>query len=109
MSDLIAEADELFKNLSEDVPKPVNSFMNFVKTAKTKGVLDSKTKTLICVSLAVAQQCTWCIAVHVKNAVNEGAGKEEILDAAMMAVVMGGGPKIMYLKVLYDELNKYFE
>lgn len=109
MSDLIAETDALFKNLSEDAPKPVNSFMNFVKTAKTKGVLDSKVKCLICVSLAVAQQCTWCIAVHVKNAVNEGASKEEILDAAMMAVVMGGGPKMMYFKVLYDELDKYFE
>jgi len=109
MSDLIAEADELFKNLSEDVPKPVNSFMNFVKTAKTKGALDSKTKTLICVALAVAQQCTWCIAVHVKNAVSEGASKKEILDAAMMAVVMGGGPKMMYMKVLYEELDKYFE
>jgi alkylhydroperoxidase/carboxymuconolactone decarboxylase family protein YurZ len=47
--------------------------------------------------------------VHVKNAVNEGASKEEILDAAMMAVVMGGGPKMMYFKVLYDELDKYFE
>jgi hypothetical protein len=24
-------------------------------------------------------------------------------------VVMGGGPKMMYFKVLYDELDKYFE
>ncbi len=108
MQDLVTQTDEMFKSLSEDMPKPANSFMNFVKTAKTKGVLDSKFKTLICVALAVSQQCSWCIAVHVQNAVNEGASKEEILDAAMMSVVMGGGPKMMYFNVLYQELEKYF-
>ncbi len=32
-----------------------------------------------------------------------------MLEAAMMAVVMGGGPKLMYMEILYEELDKYFD
>ncbi len=60
-------------------------------------------------ALGVAFQCTWCIAMHVKGCFDTGSSKEEILDAAMMAVVMGGGPKLMYIEVVYEELDKYYK
>ena len=69
---------------------------------------DGKNKSLIGVALAISSQCTWCIATHVKTAVDAGASKAEIVDAAMMAVMMGGGPKLMYLTVLYEELANHF-
>lgn len=84
-------------------------FAGFVKIAEKQGALDEKTKHLTLISLAVAFQCTWCIAIHTKGCVDAGASKDEILEAAMMAVVMGGGPKLMYMEVLYEELDKYFK
>jgi alkylhydroperoxidase/carboxymuconolactone decarboxylase family protein YurZ len=48
----------------------------------------------------MAFQCAWCIAVPVKGCVDQSATKEEILEAAMLAVVMGGGPKLMYIKIV---------
>jgi alkylhydroperoxidase/carboxymuconolactone decarboxylase family protein YurZ len=48
------------------------------------------------------------IAKHIDGAVMAGATKEEILDACMLAVIMGGGPKLMYMNIVYEELEKYF-
>lgn len=94
--------------LMKDMPEDVKNFSAFVKAAEAPGALDDKTKHLMLLSLGVAFQCAWCIALHTKGCVDAKATKEEILEAAMMAVVMGGGPKLMYLDVVYEELDKYF-
>ena len=53
----------------------------------------------------MANQCDTCIAVHLADAVKSGAGREEILEAAWLAVLMGGGPKLTYLKYVLKELD----
>ncbi len=103
------EIERLFKNLKKDLPKEVSAFVNFGQIAKQDGAIDKKHKSLILVSLAVASQCELCIAVHIRNAVDEGASKEEILEAALLSVVMGGGPCLMNMNIVYDELAQHFE
>ncbi|MCM0755009.1 carboxymuconolactone decarboxylase family protein [Desulfovibrio aminophilus] len=105
---LLEEANALFKELKKSTPPQFDSLMEFMKNAKAEGALDGKAKNLTLVSLAVANQCDWCIAVHVANAVKSGASREEILEAAWLAVLMGGGPKLMYLKVVLDEVGLHF-
>lgn len=107
--DRLQEAQGMMGRLMGDLPDELKSFAGFVKIAEKQGALDEKTKHLTLISLAVAFQCTWCIAIHTKGCVDAGATKDEILEAAMMAVVMGGGPKLMYMEVLYEELDKYFK
>lgn len=104
----LQEVGVMFQRLSKDMPNEVSSFMGFVKAAEKPGALEEKTKHLMLLSLGVAFQCGWCIAMHVKGCVDAKATKEEILEAAMMAVVMGGGPKMMYIEIVYEELDKYF-
>lgn len=95
--------------LMKDMPEQLKHFGGFVKVAEAEGALEEKIKHLMLLSLGVAFQCTWCIAIHVKGCVDQNATKEEILEAAMMAVVMGGGPKLMYIEVVYEELDRYFK
>ena len=104
----LQETGSLMGRLMKDMPDQVKQFAGFVKIAEADGAIDEKTKHLMLLSLGVAFQCSWCIAIHVKGCVDQGCSKEEILEAAMMAVVMGGGPKLMYLEVVYEELDKYF-
>ncbi|EQD56132.1 carboxymuconolactone decarboxylase-related protein, partial [mine drainage metagenome] len=52
--------------------------------------------------MAVAAQCEWCIAFHVKSAVGLGATRGELMEAGFVAVVMHGGPGLTYLKPLVD-------
>lgn len=103
----LQEAGGVMKRLMQDMPEQMGSFGAFIQAAEKKGALDEKTKHLMLCSLAVAFQCAWCIAVHVKDCVDAGATKEEILEAAMTAVIMGGGPKLMYIQIVYEELDKY--
>jgi alkylhydroperoxidase/carboxymuconolactone decarboxylase family protein YurZ len=48
-----------------------------------------------------------CIVVHVKNAVNAGANKQEILEAAWVAVMMGGGPALSYIQCVLKALEDF--
>ncbi len=104
----LQETGSLMGRLMKDMPDQVKQFAGFVKIAEADGAIDEKTKHLMLLSLGVAFQCSWCIAIHTKGCVDQDCSKEEILEAAMMAVVMGGGPKLMYLEVVYEELDKYF-
>jgi len=47
--------------------------------------------------------------VHVRNAVMNQATKEEILEAAMLNVLFGGGTGIMDMHVVYEELYNHFD
>jgi alkylhydroperoxidase/carboxymuconolactone decarboxylase family protein YurZ len=45
----------------------------------------------------------------VQNAVTNGATKDEIIDAGLLAVAMGGSPKMMHMRYVYEELDKLYE
>jgi len=103
------ETNEMFGRLKKDMPKELSGFINFSQVTKSDGAIDKKYKELILVALGVSSQCSWCISMHIESAVKFGATKEEILNACMLAVVMGGGPKLMYMNVVYEELDKHFK
>jgi alkylhydroperoxidase/carboxymuconolactone decarboxylase family protein YurZ len=50
-----------------------------------------------------------CVALHVENAASLGASREEILQAAFMAVAMGGSPKLKYLMYVFEALEDLFD
>ena len=106
--DLIEKVDSVFMTLGEETQEQLSSFINFFKSAKSAGYVEHKTKNLILVSLAVHSECDWCIALQVQNAVGAGATREEIIESAWLAVILGGGPKLMHLKIVIDELERYF-
>jgi AhpD family alkylhydroperoxidase len=88
-------------------PEQAKAFMEFVRKAEAKGALDVKTKELISVALSIAEHCEWCIAFHVKNAIEAGATREEIMEACFVAVVMGGGPSLVYMKLVMDAVDEF--
>lgn len=96
-SERLAEINELITRLGKDVPDEIGAFMEFAKLTEKTSAIDAKNKALINVALAISAQCEWCIALHVKDAVDAGATKKEIVEAAMQAVLMHGGPALMYM------------
>lgn len=103
--ELLKEAQENMGKLSKETPEQMQAFMKFKETTE-KGKLDKKTISLIGIACSVMAHCEWCIALHVKEALDLGASKEEILESAWTAVLMGGGPSLMYsqcvLKAIED-------
>ena len=83
----------------------MKSFRALHSQTMKKGALDVKTKELLAIGAGVSSQCEWCIAIHVKNALDVGATREEILEAGWVTVMMGGGPKLMYMQGLLKALE----
>ena len=85
----------------------LDAVMNLMKEAEKPGALSTKEKELISVALGIAAHCEYCIALHVKNALDAGANRQEILEAAFVAGLMGGGPSIAYIGPVLDALDAY--
>jgi len=101
--------NEILENLgkfSKETPEQMKGFHKFLEAVEKGGALDVKQKELIAIACSVVAHCEWCIAYHVKGALNANATKEEILESAWVGVLMGGGPALMYaqgvLKALED-------
>lgn len=84
-----------------------DAVMNLIKEAEKPGALSTKEKELISIALGVAAHCAYCIALHVKNSIDAGATKQEILEASFVAGLMGGGPSIAYIRLVLDACDQF--
>ncbi|HHW03077.1 MAG TPA: carboxymuconolactone decarboxylase family protein [Thermoanaerobacterales bacterium] len=100
------------QEVSKTNGEQVKAFMNLLGAAYKPGVVDTKTKELMSVAIAAYNRCEYCIVFHVYKALEAGATREEIMEAAMVAVAFGGGPSMAYsvslLKDAVDEFEKDF-
>lgn len=91
----------------------VEAFMNLLGAAYEPDALDLKMKELISIGVAIYNRCEYCIVFHTYNALQAGATRKEIIEAAMVAVAFGGGPSMAYsvtlLKDSLDEFEKDFK
>lgn len=97
------------KRIKEVSPKTLEGFNGFYQNAMVDGVLNVKTKELIALGIGLAIHCENCIWLHTRAAIKAGATPEEILEAAQVGVVMGGGPAFTYLPLvqkIIDQLNE---
>jgi len=61
-------------------------------------------KELISLGISITIRCEGCIACHVQAALQAGATKEEIIETIGVAVVMGGGPSLVYGEKAYKAM-----
>lgn len=90
---------DLTKSISElelKIPQVMKGFNTLHKAALVDGVLSTKTKELIALGIAITVRCDGCIAFHVQHALSSGANSQEILETIGVAVLMGGGPAVVY-------------
>ncbi|MBU5593429.1 carboxymuconolactone decarboxylase family protein [Clostridium sp. MSJ-4] len=101
------------QGLGETNKDNLDAFMNLLGETYKPGNLDTKTKELISIGIAAYNRCEYCIVFHVYKALEAGATREEIMEAAMVSVAFGGGPSIAYsvtlLKDSIDEFEKDFQ
>ncbi|OPY45332.1 MAG: Carboxymuconolactone decarboxylase family protein [Methanosaeta sp. PtaU1.Bin016] len=95
--------------LEKEMPEVTKALKLLHDEVTKEGALDTKTKELILVAVAVALKCEYCLWNHVPMAVKLGASRQEILEATGAAILMAGGPGAAYgsvvvLKIL-DELK----
>ncbi|AFZ45851.1 alkylhydroperoxidase like protein, AhpD family [Halothece sp. PCC 7418] len=93
----LTQIKQYIGQFSNAQPEVAKAFSSLHKEASTPNQLDEKNKELIALAIAVAIRCDDCIAFHTHDALNAGASKDEIMEAVSVAVLMGGGPAMMYM------------
>jgi AhpD family alkylhydroperoxidase len=86
----------LISKLGLAIPVQMTGFGQLHRSAIKDGALSGKSKELIALGIAIAVHCDGCIAYHVHDALKAGATKAEIAEAIGVAVLMGGGPAVVY-------------
>ncbi len=95
--------------LSDEHPKIAEGFSTMHKATGSDDALTHKTKELIALGIAITIRCEGCIACHVQDAIKAGASKEEIVETIGVAVVMGGGPSVVYGEKAYASMEEMME
>jgi AhpD family alkylhydroperoxidase len=105
---------ELHKHLSDlvsrygqEMPDVMGGFSQLHKSATKDNALSSKTKELIALGIAISVRCDGCIAYHTHDALKAGATREEILETIAVAILMGGGPAVMYGVEAFEALEQF--
>lgn len=98
---------DMFKKAGETEPGYAKAFMKFAHEGTKDGALSRKMKELIAISLSVVQHCKYCIAYHVKGALDLGATPKEIMEASLVAGLQGGGPAVAQFKYVIDSIKDF--
>lgn len=103
------KATELFRQMNKNRRDVFKAYQGFTAAIKKGSSIEDKYQSLILIACSILSQCDMCISLHVQNAATHGASKDEIIDAGLLAVAMGGSPRMMYMRYIYEEVDKLFD
>jgi AhpD family alkylhydroperoxidase len=90
------ELRSLTRELRRMIPDVYKGFAALHDAALVDGALDTKTKELIALAIAISSECDGCIAAHAHAAAEHGASLEEAAEAIGVTILMDGGPATIY-------------
>jgi len=85
------------EKVKQALPEAVTAFGGLFAKVMKDGALSVKQKELIALGIGMAVRCEPCIILHTQKCLQTGATRQEILEAAAVAVVMQGGPTYTHL------------
>jgi AhpD family alkylhydroperoxidase len=93
--------------LRSGAPEVMKGFSALAQAALKANALDTRTKELIALAIAVATRCDGCIAFHAEAAMKQGATRAEVLETMGMAIYMGAGPSVMYAAQALEAFDQF--
>lgn len=68
------------------------SFMDMEQKTYVSGKLEKKYKELIAIGISIIINCESCLEWHIKQALDSGATREQVIESIEVGIEMGGGP-----------------
>jgi AhpD family alkylhydroperoxidase len=94
--ELAKEVDARAVNLFKAASGAMRAYRGLMEEAIKDGALDSRTKELMALAIAIAARCEGCVVYHVRAAKKKGATREQVAETIAVAIEMGGGPATVY-------------
>jgi AhpD family alkylhydroperoxidase len=85
---------EYARLLAEEHPEFLIKWFDTRRTFRGQGVLPEKFKELLLVVGAASRLAEHSVVMHTKTALGSGASKQEVLEAAFCAWLIGGMPSL---------------
>lgn len=104
---LTADMSAPLRELRGGAPETMKAFGALARAALEPKALDTKTKELIAMAIAVATRCDACVGFHAEAAVRQGASRDEVMEAMGMAIYMGAGPAVMYAAQAVEAFDQF--
>jgi AhpD family alkylhydroperoxidase len=83
------------------------SFMDMEQNTYKNGRLSKLNKEMIAIGISIVQNCESCMEWHIKQALDDGATEEEILEAIEVGIEMSGGPGTVAARFALNVLEYY--
>ncbi len=87
--------------------KVYRSFVEMEQNTYTDGALDKKQKELIAIGISVVISCESCMEWHIKQALDNGATENQIIEAIEVGIEMSGGPGTASARFAMNVLEYY--
>lgn len=94
-----------FAALRAQAPDVAKAFGGMHHALMQPGALSRREKELIAAAVGLAQGCTECIRIHTAEAIKAGATREQVIEAAGVGVMMGGGPAFVHVPEVLRALS----
>jgi AhpD family alkylhydroperoxidase len=96
------------RQLRHAIPHVFAGYKELHDSALAPGALDTKTKELIALAIAVSKECDGCIAAHAHAAVQYGATPAEAAEVIGVTFLMNGGPATVYGARAFDAFQEFY-
>ncbi len=106
---VLNELAPLGRELRKAIPDVYTGFAKLSQAAMAPGALDARTKELIALGIAIANQCDGCIASHARSAVRAGVTEQEVAEMVGVSILMIGGPGTVYGPRAYAAFREFKE
>lgn len=87
--------------------KVYQSFVDMEQNTYKDGALSKKQKELIAIGISVAINCESCMEWHIKQALDDGATHEEVIESIEVGIEMSGGPGTASARFAMNVLEYY--
>jgi AhpD family alkylhydroperoxidase len=101
------EVRQAMTRLGREIPRTMTAFGELHGATASDGALSAKMKELIALAIGITVRCDGCIAFHVHEALDAGATRQEILETVGVAILMGGGPSVVYGTEAVEALDQF--
>lgn len=93
------------QRIKSSSPETARAFGGFHLAMMKEGALPTRDKELIALAIGLTQGCAECIFLHTEGARKAGATREQVMEAAGVAVMMQGGPAFVHLPLVIAALE----
>lgn len=106
---LLSDFQAGLARLGKDAPEVAAAYVNLTNACFIEGEIPAKYKELMALAIGVIEGCEYCISYHVYKALQEGANRDEVMEAASLAVAFGGSRAVSKASISVEECLDAFE